>query len=127
MAQAASIAREESWSRSVRPVDLVHLAKQCMGDAKLEREILHLFDGMIATYHARLDLSGPSGQAMMVLHAMRGAAGGVGAFVVADHSRAIEDELRAGRAVTRQQLAELGIAVSDVRAFIADMLAQDPV
>ncbi len=54
----AQIARRDqdiaSAPRPSRPIDLVHLAKQCLGDENLELEILRLFDTTLVTYMGRL-------------------------------------------------------------------------
>ena len=61
MAQKAFVedALPKAAKRPMRPVDLVHLAKQCLGDENLELEILRLFDTTLVTYFDRLQLDTP--------------------------------------------------------------------
>lgn len=123
----AQIARRDhdiaSAPRPSRPIDLVHLAKQCLGDENLELEILRLFDTTLVTYMGRLRLATGMDDLAMAVHAIKGAAAGVGAWVVADQARAMEDDLRAGRPLRPERIDDLGMAVEEVHAFIARMLA----
>lgn len=105
-----------------RPIDLVHLAKQCLGDEGLEKEILRLFDTTIATYLNRLQQAESFDDLSANLHAIKGASAGVGAWAVADMAKAMEDELRAARPVSPERIADLVLVVEDVRGFIGRML-----
>ena len=127
MAQNTAFATAEAEpnpkARPARPIDLVHLAKQCLGDENLELEVLRLFDTTIATYYGRLRAASSHDDLALNLHAVKGAAAGVGAWTVADMARALEDELRAGRPLAPERIDDLGLAVEDVRGVIARMLA----
>ena len=100
-----------SPSRS-RPLDLVHLAVQTMGDKDLEAEVLQVF-----SRQARLALQemGSADKAGMVAiaHRLKGAASAVGAFAVAD--AAMRVEAREGDAGL---VAKLAAAVVDAENFI---------
>jgi len=112
--------------RDARPIDLVHLAKQCLGDEHLEYEILRLFDATIVAYHERVaHAPGPEDLAL-ALHSMRSAATGVGAWTIVDLAAAAEADMRAGRLLQAEQLADIAMAVEEVRGFIADMLSNEP-
>jgi HPt (histidine-containing phosphotransfer) domain-containing protein len=85
------------------PLDLVHLARQCLGDHELESELLRLFRRQAPALTAQL-----SGSASLsleskarVAHTLRGSALAVGAGRVANAARRIE---------------ELAIAASDERS-----------
>lgn len=108
--------------RAMRPIDLVHLAKQCLGDEHLEQEILRLFDTTVTTYFARLERASSYDDLAMNLHSIKGAAGGVGAFTIADLAKAAEVEMQAGRPLSVERIADLGMAVEEARSFIARML-----
>ena len=108
--------------RAMRPIDLVHLAKQCLGDENLELEVLRLFDTTIRTYFGRLQLAVSYDDLALNLHSIKGAAAGVGAWTIADQARSAEIELQAGRSLAPERIADLGIAVEEVRSFIARML-----
>lgn len=130
MAQNAAFATSDTEPnprvRVARPIDLVHLAKQCLGDEGLELEVLRLFDTTIATYYGRLRAAMSHDDLAMNLHAVKGAASGVGAWTIADMAKALEAELRAGRPLAPERIDDLGLAVEDVRGFISHMLAGQP-
>jgi hypothetical protein len=113
-------------SRTMRPIDLVHLAKQCLGDEGLELEILRLFDTTIATYYARLRAAATPEQIAMNLHAIKGAASGVGAWTIADMAAALEADIRGGQPMVAERVDDLGLAVEDVRGYIARLLVGAP-
>ena len=108
--------------RTTRPIDLVHLAKQCLGDENLELEVLRLFDTTVKTYFERLTLAAGFDDLAINLHSLKGAASGVGAWTIADLAKGLETELRAGRPLKAERIADLGMAVEEARSFIARML-----
>jgi len=111
--------------RPMRPIDLVHLAKQCLGDEHLELEILRMFETTLSGYFSRLKLASAFDEMALNLHSIKGAASGVGAWAVADIAKALEEELRHGRPVSPERIEDLGMAVEEARDFIARMLAAD--
>lgn len=113
--------------RPARPIDLVHLARQCLGDAGLEHEILRLFDTTAKTYFARLKLSSSFDDLAMNLHSLKGAASGVGARTIAELARAAESDLKAGRPLSPEQIDDIGVAVEEVSAFVTEMLSKEPI
>jgi HPt (histidine-containing phosphotransfer) domain-containing protein len=116
----------QNRKRRLRPIDLVHLAKQCLGDEALELEILQLFDTTIATYYGRLQDATTPEEVAMNLHAIKGAASGVGAWAISEMAAALESDHRAGQDLSVEQIDDLGLAVEDVRGFIARLLAGQP-
>lgn len=96
-----------------RPVDLVHLGRQTMGDRELEREVLALFVQQALSVRDRIT-DADSRERIMLAHGLKGSARGVGAFAVADCSAQIEDKPENGRALKR-----LGVLIEEVREFIA--------
>ena len=108
-----------------RPIDLVHLAKQCLGDAALEHEILRLFDTTVQTYLTRLLAAKTPDQLIFALHTIKGAAGGVGAFTIAELARVMEADARAEVSINPEQIDDLKMAVEEVSAFIADVLSRE--
>lgn len=95
-----------------RPIDLVHLAQQTMGDKALEAEVLQMF-----ARQARLCLneigSGDVSKAKAGVHRLKGAASSVGAFKVA---QAAEDCETSGNEPSR--VASVGLAVVEAENFI---------
>ena len=124
---AAAVTQSETLphARSMRPIDLVHLAKQCLGDENLELEILRLFDTTVKTYFGRLELAANYDDLALNLHSIKGAASGVGAWTIADLAKGCETEMQAGRPLTSERIADLGIAVEEVRNFITRMLSNE--
>lgn len=124
MAHPASIGEivENRAPQGARPIDRVHLAKQCLGDAELEREVLALFDTTIATYLDRLERSTSADELVMNLHAIRGAAAGIGAFTVAELAQAAEGDLRAGKSVDPERVQDVAMAIEEVREHIAGVV-----
>lgn len=112
--------------RAMRPIDLVHLAKQCLGDEHLEYEILRLFDTTVKTYFGRLAIAANYDDLALNLHSIKGAAGGVGAWTIAELAAAAEVEMQAGRPLTAERIGDLGIAVEEVSSFITRMLSNEP-
>lgn len=107
-----------------RPVDLVFLAKQTMGDTALEREILSLFEQVARRCLSRArDTRGP--EQRLELHALKGAALGVGATAVAEQAREAEAECLADGVTRRESIADLAIAIEEVGTFIAGLLAEE--
>lgn len=125
--QAAAVKQLDQlpYARSLRPIDLVHLAKQCLGDENLELEILRLFDTTLVTYFGRLEQAENFEAVALNLHSVKGAASGVGAWTIVDLAKACEVEIQAGRPLTPEHIADLGIAIEEVRTFIARMLSNE--
>ena len=88
--EAPATQRGLSPSQS-RPIDLVHLARQTMGDKTLEVEILQIFARQARK--AMLEMSsGESSAIIASAHRLKGAASSVGAFTVADLAMRIEEK-----------------------------------
>lgn len=104
------------------PIDMEHLSNQALGDANLALEVLRLFDDMTRTYFARLEQSTTVPQLLEHLHTLKGAAMGVGAFGLAELARTAETELRAGQPVNPERIDDIGVAVEEVSAFIAEQV-----
>lgn len=121
----AEITVPQGHKRVARPIDLVHLAKQCLGDENLELEVLRLFDTTLKTYYERLTLAAGFDELAINLHSIKGAASGVGAFAIADLAKAMETELRDGRPIKPERVSDMGIAVEEARSFIDRMLNGD--
>jgi HPt (histidine-containing phosphotransfer) domain-containing protein len=128
MAQSSAVKAVESviLQRAGRPIDLVHLAKQCLGDEHLEYEILRLFDTTIKTYFARIQAATAPDDLRLNLHSIKGAATGVGAWTIADLAKSAETELGDSGAVSPEALSDLGHAIEETSAFITVMLSNEP-
>jgi len=113
---------ENGAARSARPIDLVHLARQCLGDEELEREVLALFDTTIANYLTRLERSTTGEELVMSLHAIRGASAGVGAFALAELAQAAERDLREGQLPDPELIQDVTMAIEEVRSYISGVI-----
>ena len=112
-----------------RPVDLVHLTRQCFGDKRLETELLRLFVRQARQIQAGLDAqvaddsvsSLPAGD---LLHTLVGSARVVGAHRVAGLAERHEAALRAGaRSVLGEaDRAEMRAAVEEACSYIGGLL-----
>ncbi len=119
-----------SWNRRANacPIDLVHLARQTMGDRALEVELLALFDrqaGQIVAKLAAAEANSaeavPAGNWRADLaHKLKGSARAIGAHAVAAAADNYEHCARAGvlRASDADQLAA---AVAEARAALRDL------
>lgn len=116
VAKAAEI--EFPKRESQRPIDMEHLSRQTMGDSGLALEVLRLFDQMSHAYYERLELSTTVPDLLTNLHALKGAAAGIGAFGLAELARVTETELREGANVNPERIDDLNVAVEEVSAFI---------
>lgn len=71
-------------------IDLVHLARQTLGNAELEREVLQLFITQLHSVEDRL--AGADGRDTgFLIHGLKGSARSVGAFPLADGCAAWEE------------------------------------
>jgi hypothetical protein len=104
------------------PLDLVHLARQCLGDHALEAELLGLFRLQARALTAQL--SDPSllflEPKAKIAHTLRGSALAVGAWRVARAARRIEELASAGG---HQDSAEAG-AIAALQSAVAEALAE---
>ena len=104
------------------PIDMVHLARQTLGDGALERELLAMFRGVCACQMGKITSEAPADRLAMALHALKGAASGVGALSIAALARGCEDQLVAKGGLDDAARADLGAAVADVQAYIGRLL-----
>ena len=107
-----------------RPIDLVYLSRQTLGDPGLETEILSLFSEMAAAYLKKVTDSGDPAEIAIGLHSLKGAAAGIGAGSLAAEAKAAESEMQETGALSAERLGDLAIAVEEVRAFISGLLGK---
>lgn len=101
-----------------RPIDLVHLVRQTLGDEALEQEMLGLMIRQIQLVSARIDLA-TEAERRQIVHALRGAARNIGAFLLADAAEAFErqpDE-KAVRAALAAEMARTAGFIARLRAL----------
>lgn len=98
-----------------RPIDLVHLARQTMGDRMLEEEVLQLFIQQAILIGERIRDADPL-ERKRLAHGLKGSARGIGAFAVADCALAIEESPEQASLIS-----ELTDRLDAVREFIASI------
>lgn len=106
-------------------VDLVHLARYTGGDINLNAEILRLFDSQTSELVARLQSILDARDAKNwkeVIHTLKGAARGIGAFGLADAAAFAEPIDPADRGNAMPALAALRTQAQDVQGFIRSYL-----
>ncbi|WP_422373612.1 Hpt domain-containing protein [Hoeflea sp.] len=100
----------------VRPIDLVHLARQTGGDKTLEAEVLALFARQARQAVAHIASLEDEGRTELA-HKLAGAAKGVGAFEVARCAQAVEQTPANPAAITA-----FTKAVVDADSFIVGLM-----
>lgn len=95
-----------------RPIDLVHLATQTLGDKSREIEALQAFVRQ-ARQALREIANGDTAVIVAAAHRLQGAAAGVGAFKVADAAARLE-----ANGAEAAAMANLGAAVLDTENFV---------
>jgi hypothetical protein len=108
-----------------RPIDLVHLAKQSLGDEGIEQEILRLFNEMIVSHFEGVETSTTLEALTGHLHALRLAAAGAGAWGLARQAGFAEDEIKAGKPVNPEWIDDLEMVVHEVSAYACSLIKDD--
>ncbi len=122
LAQALHKKVEGAKHRAQRPIDLVHLSRQSLGDPGLEEEILRMFDQLAGVYMSRLRAAVTRDDILLNLHSLKGASAGVGATGISGLAAEAESECRKSGKVSGERLADIGMAVEEVRTFISELL-----
>lgn len=100
-----------------KPVDLVHLSRQSLGDRALEQEILALFKSQSLLYLSRLSNATTSDERKLAAHTILGSARGIGAWRVAEEARSIE-----AACAHLSDLSALTEALDEANGYIEDLL-----
>jgi HPt (histidine-containing phosphotransfer) domain-containing protein len=74
-----------------KPVDLVHLSRQTMGDPGLEAEVLRMFLTQARTCLEAWKRAESDAGRKEAAHALKGSARAIGAFGLADHAASAEE------------------------------------
>jgi len=101
-------------------IDLAHLGRMTLGDRRLERDILTLFDRQSDLLLARMREVGPAAIATFA-HTLTGSARGVGAWRVAAAAEALECAVGTTTNFV-PALTRLTVAVGEARLAIDAML-----
>ncbi len=111
-----------------RPIDLVHLSRQTLGDRDLEIELLSLFERQADHILRQIAAMGPDGDRRLrhdLAHTLKGSARAVGAKAVAARAEAYEECLSAQADGARTAAAQdaLQQAVDAARAAVLALLS----
>ena len=109
-----------------RPLDLVHLARQSLGDPGIEAEVLRIFQTRIRVYRDRLEASTKPEELSLNLFAILGASAGVGAWGVADLARLTEAEINSGLPINPERVDDISLAIEEVCTFIGTIIEDEP-
>ncbi|MEA2987410.1 MAG: hypothetical protein QOG83_121 [Alphaproteobacteria bacterium] len=101
-------------------IDRNHLARMTFGEARLEREVLDLFDRQAGMLLARMTGAAPAAVAALA-HTLIGSARGVGAWKVAEAAEAVE-RAAGSRSDLATALRRLSPAVAQAHAAIGELL-----
>ena len=128
MANAMQMNLNGAEAVPARAIDLVHLARQTLGDRALECELLALFERQAGQIVARLTgthASMAGATRADLAHALKGSALAVGANRVALAAAALEQTASPAEAAesSELQIAALQIAVAEARIAVAHLLA----
>ncbi|MEP4705311.1 MAG: Hpt domain-containing protein [Hyphomicrobiales bacterium] len=120
---AMSIVTEDKMHHDVerRPIDLVHLAKQTLGDRSLETEVLRLFMTQADVYMKRVEQANDDDTRFAAAHTIKGSARNIGAWIVADAAAEVET---AKEAKITADIAALKEALSETCFFISGILEE---
>jgi HPt (histidine-containing phosphotransfer) domain-containing protein len=117
------VAQRIESSAFERPLDLVHLSRQTLGDRHLEREVLSIFRSQARKVLFQLEAMTDPFNRLEIAHALNGSAKGVGAWRVATAAEALENAARDGRMIG-PQLATLAECISEVVDEIDELLTE---
>ena len=101
------------------PIDIAHLKRMTLGDARLEREVLAMFSGQAVGLIDALAVL--PADAAELAHTLNGSARAIGAFQVADAAEVFEAAMRNGGEPS-EALAALQQAIAQARGAIEAML-----
>jgi len=103
-----------------RAIDLVHLARQTLGDRALEREVLDLFVIQARSVLEMLLSSQDQKRRSDLAHTLKGSARSVGAWRVAAKAEACESMLDATEASWSTALGDLSASIREAVGAIDD-------
>ena len=106
-----------------RPVDLVHLARQTLGDRALEREVLQLFLRHSESCLVRLRGAADAAARTAAAHSLKGSARGIGAWRVARAAEQVEAADGVAGQAAAEALRALAAEVAAATAFIGELLS----
>lgn len=117
------VAQRVESSAFDRPLDLVHLSRQTLGDRHLEREVLAIFRRQARQALFQLEAMNDPLNRLEIAQALNGSAKGVGAWRVATAAKALESAARNGLPAG-EQVAILAESISEIVDEIDELLTE---
>jgi HPt (histidine-containing phosphotransfer) domain-containing protein len=121
MYHSAIVMNEGAKPSFERPIDLVHLARQTLGDRGLEREVLDLFVVQCRSVIARLEAITEEPARRDLAHTIKGSARSVGAWRVAEAAEACESALNGMEVSWSSAMDKLVCSVREACLSIAEI------
>ena len=103
------------------PIDIAHLRRMTLGDARLEREVLSMFSAQALRLAGAL--AAMPADASALAHTLKGSARAIGAFAVADAAAQLETLIKSGTNPA-DALRELDDAIAEARDAIEAFLGR---
>lgn len=110
-------------ARPPRPIDLVHLARQTMGNRDLECQALRLYSRQIASCLERVQTGRDRLEVLMGLSTLKAASRSAGAMRLAEMAEAAERDLDPAGDLDPETIADLAMAVAETSGYIERLLA----
>lgn len=104
MALRNDVTRAARKAGNAKPVDLVHLSSQTMGDRDLEREVLGAFLAHADIYLDTWKTARNADARHRAAHSLKGAARGIGAWKLAEIAEKAEQKGFSGRATLETEM-----------------------
>lgn len=131
--QLANLAPEKATAdaaktrpRAANPLDLDYVSRQALGDPGLMDEILRQFRDRLLHLFGRVEASTDVAGLLSTLRPLGLAARGAGAWTIADLVLVVEGELKAGAPVNPERIDDIGMAVAEAEAWLAERISQMP-
>ena len=121
MTATQMMTRERFLHSDKRPIDLVHLAKQTLGDRSLETEVLRLFLAQTDIYMSRIETAGNDEERFEAAHTIKGSALNIGAWNVAEAANNLENLIKTDNHCDFNSLKN---ALKETRKFISSLLEE---
>ncbi len=113
---------QQATAKHPRPLDLVHLACQTLGNRELEAEVLRMFLRQSLVQLQQIATAQTPRELSAAAHQLLGSARAIGAWGVAECAEAIEQSTATGEHGLRPRLAALECAVAEANAFIRQLV-----
>jgi len=123
--QPASAGNVDHKHQTMRPIDLVHLAKYTLGDSALEAEILGMFAHQSQVYFGQLEKASTVKEWHAAAHTLKGSAKTVGACHIADLAESAEkisdvDSTDAKAVILQKMRSELDKVVEYIQSLLGE-------